>query len=171
MKSGYSHIIQAHHLIAVGFGCQCRFLCYRNIRGSRSCYHDFSQPIRCRKLTDGANPCVFPIVHLWICFSDFSCLFLRQPGEQDRLYLMLQHCANDPHHLLRCLSGSVNDLSRSLTDSTMQIHLRVTDILKGLFLNREQCVIHAKLAVLHCFQCFSDLAVHPRTSRSRSTAG
>ena len=171
MKSGHSHIIQAYHLIAVSFSGQSRFLRHRNVRGSCGCHYDLSQSVRFRKLTDGADPCILSVIQLGIGFPDFFCLFRRKTGDQDRLYLMLQHSTDDAHHLLRCFSCTIDHLSCTLADSPMQIHLRVTDVLKRFFLDGKQCIIHGKLPVFHGFQCFSDLAVHPRTSKSKSTAG
>ena len=171
MKPGYSHIIQAHHLIAVGFGCQCCFLCHRNVRSSGGCHHDLSQSVCCRKLANGTNLRVFAVIHLRVSFLNHICLLRRQAGNQNGLYLMFQHRSDDPRHLLRCLSGTVDHLSCALANSPVQVYLCVTNILKRFFFDGKQRVIYRKFAAFYCLKSLSDLAVHPRTSRSRSTAG
>ena len=94
----------------------------------------------------------------------------RHAGDENGLLAVGQQYIQNAGDLLRSFPRPVNDLRHPLADFSVEVHLGVADVGKGLGLDFYQSVLHRQIAGVDRFQNSFDFVVHPRTSRSSSTA-
>ena len=169
MEPCYPHIIKPYHFIAKNLSSQGSFLRHRNVTGSPGGYHDSADSVRHRLLTEYAYSGII-IVLQCVALSYHLSRLPGHAGNQYRLLAASLHDIDYAAYLLRGLSRAINHFRRALAYLAVQIHFGISNVLKGLHLYFEQCVLHGHPAGLHGFQYPLDFIVHPLTSRSSSTA-
>ena len=85
---------------------------------------------------------------------------------------MLQQLADDAHHLIRCLARSVDGFRHPLTQRTMVIHQRVTDITERQPPKRGHCIVGREAAGTNAIEQLTDVGlVHGRHATARIGEG
>ena len=86
-------------------------------------------------------------------------LFIH-PGDQHIFLTVVPEACQDAGNLLCGLSRAVNYLSRTLAELAVQVYLGIAQVLKGLLLQMQQCLVHRDRPLLNTQKQFPDLTVH-----------
>ena len=150
MQTGNSHIVKAHDLVAEDGSRQRGFFRDGNVAGASCCNNDFSDSIRLRYRTDNAAAS-FRMIIQRVNFANLSRGFRGKAGNQNRILSAPQHGVGDSDNLLRRFFRAVDDLRCALSELSVHIYLRITDIFKRLHLQFQKRVVNGNRATADRF--------------------
>ena len=159
VQTCHPHIIEPYHLIAQYLGGEGRLLRHRHIAGAAGSHHNLAQTAGLRQRSQYAHPGLRVILHGMNCRHSL-CRLRGHPRDEDRVLPIVPHNLHNPADLLRGLARTVDHFRSSLPNLTVQVHLGITDVLKGRPLDLEQCLIHTHVPGADRLQNLLNLVIH-----------